>query len=56
MAIALCDAVLEGHRPPGDLETIGFSLVASEKFYWSEDEGEPAETFYDWSCPKSTTR
>jgi hypothetical protein len=52
MAVALCDAVLDGHLPPSDLETIGFTLVASNNFYWSEVDGEPAETFYDWSCPQ----
>jgi len=52
MAIALCDAVLIRELPPEDLQTIGFALLASQYFYWKEEDDEPAETFYDWSAPE----
>jgi len=43
MAIALCDAVICGELPAEALETIGFSLVASDSFHWSEEDDEPGE-------------
>lgn len=52
MAVLLCDAVLQGELPAESLETIGFALVSSDAFFWSEDEEEPAETFHDWACPQ----
>jgi len=51
MAVALCDAVLGGSLPSVALETIGFALVASDNFYWDEEDNALAETLYDWSCP-----
>jgi len=44
--------VLSRELPPEDLQTIGFALLASQCFYWKEEDNEPAETFYDWSAPE----
>ena len=53
LAIALCDAVLGGELPAGALETIGFALMASDKFFWDADEDEVlAEVIPDWSAPE----
>jgi hypothetical protein len=53
MAVRLCDAVLNGELMPGALQTIGFALMASDKFQWSADEDEVlANIIADWSCPE----
>ena len=53
MAIALCDAVLGGELPADALETIGFALMASDKFFWNADKDEVlAEVIPDWSAPE----
>jgi hypothetical protein len=53
LTIKLCDAVLVGELPPDALETIGFALIASEKFSWDGDSDEVlAEVIADWSCPE----
>jgi hypothetical protein len=53
MAIALCDAVIGGELPADALETIGFALMASDKFFWDSDEDEVlAEVIPDWSAPE----
>jgi hypothetical protein len=40
MAVRLCDAVLSGELTPQSLQTIGFALMASDKFQWNADEDE----------------
>ena len=53
--VKLCDAVLAGKLDAAHLELIGYCLVASERFFWDEDDerGElVAETAYDWSSPE----
>jgi hypothetical protein len=53
MAVRLCDAVLNGELTPKALQTIGFALMASDKFQWNADEDEVlANTISDWSCPE----
>lgn len=53
MAITLCDAVLGGELPADALETIGFALMASDKFFWDADEDKVlAEVIQDWSAPE----
>ncbi|HEY8670702.1 MAG TPA: hypothetical protein VIL63_07680 [Terriglobales bacterium] len=53
MAVALCDAVLSGGLPAEGLHTIGFALVASDKFHWDGDQDEVlANVIADWSCPE----
>jgi hypothetical protein len=53
MAIRLCDAVLAGELPASALQTIGFALMASDKFQWDADEDEVlASVIADWSCPE----
>ncbi len=53
MAVRLCDAVLSGKLPATDLQTIGFALVASDKFEWDGDEDEVlADVISDWSAPE----
>ncbi len=52
-AVRLCDAVLQGDLPPDDLATIGFALMASEKFHWDGDRDEVlAEVIADWAAPE----
>lgn len=51
MALALCDAVLREELPPSALATIGFALMASEKFTW-DAEAVIGEIIADWSCPE----
>ena len=53
--VKLCDAVLSGKLNAGNLELVGYCLVASDHFSWEEDSksGElVAETAYDWSSPE----
>ena len=52
--VKLCDAVLSGKLNAEHLELIGYSLVASDHFFWDETKsGElVAETAYDWSSPE----
>jgi hypothetical protein len=53
MAVALCDAVIRGHRPADGLHTIGFALMASDRFQWDGDKDEVlADVIADWSCPE----
>src|SRR3954470_21051938 len=53
MAVALCDAVLKGDLPADALHTIGFALVASDRFQWDGDKDEVlADVVGDWSCPE----
>lgn len=51
MAITLCDAVLNGEVEPSGLATIGFTLMASDKFSWN-GEDILGEIIADWSCPE----
>jgi hypothetical protein len=51
MAVKLCDAVLNGDLPAEDLATIGFALIASDRFGWDEDDL-LANVIADWSCPE----
>ncbi len=49
----MCDAVLGGDLPPDALATVGFALMASDKFCWDAEEDEVlAEVIADWSCPE----
>lgn len=53
--VKLCDAVLAGDLPPGDLSIIGYCLVTSDHFSWEQDSKDGdlvAETAYDWSSPE----
>ena len=53
MAIRLCDEVLSGELPPDALKTIGFALMASDRFSWDADNDEVlANVIADWSCPE----
>ncbi len=53
MAVLLCDAVLNGELTAGALQTIGFALMASDKFHWNGDGDEIlANIIGDWSCPE----
>jgi hypothetical protein len=53
MAVALCDAVLRGDLPADGLHTIGFALMASDRFQWDGDKDEVlANVIADWSCPE----
>jgi hypothetical protein len=38
IAVRLCDAALNGELMSGALQTIGFALMASDKFHWNADE------------------
>jgi hypothetical protein len=50
MAVALCDAALEGSLPADALETVGFALMASDCFEWDDDL--LANMFSGWACPE----
>jgi hypothetical protein len=53
--VALCDAVLAGTVEPAYLETIGFGLVASDRFGWDTETpsgARLAEVAYDWAAPE----
>jgi hypothetical protein len=53
--VRLCDTVLSGELEPGNLQPIGFCLVASDHFSWDGDvpPGDiVAETVHDWSAPE----
>jgi hypothetical protein len=53
MAVRLCDDFLSGELSPNDLHTIGFALMASDKFDWDGDEDEVlAHVIADWSAPE----
>lgn len=53
MLIALCDAVLSGSLPAQELRTIGFALVASNRFEWDGDQDDLlASVIADWSGPE----
>lgn len=53
MAVALCDAVIRGDLPADGLHTIGFALMASDRFQWDGDKDEVlADVIADWSCPE----
>lgn len=53
MVVRLCDAVLNGELAAADLATIGFALVASDRFEWDGDEDEVlANVIGDWSAPE----
>jgi len=53
MAVALCDAVLNGGLPAEGLHTIGFALMASDRFHWGGDQDDIlANVIADWSCPE----
>jgi hypothetical protein len=51
MLVSLCEAVLSDQLPSHDLSTIGFALVASEKFTW-DAEDLAGDVIHDWSCPE----
>jgi hypothetical protein len=53
MGVRLCDAVLNWELTPEALQTIGFALMASDKFHWNADDDEVlANIIADWSCPE----
>jgi len=53
MLVALCDAVLQGEFPPLELKTVGFALMASERFRWDGDKDDVlASVIADWSTPE----
>lgn len=53
MAVRLCDAVLQGELPAHNLATIGFALMASDKFCWDSDTDDVlTNVISDWSCPE----
>jgi hypothetical protein len=51
MAVRLCDVVLRGELEPQALRLIGFALVTSDRFTWTEDDVLGA-VLADWSCPE----
>ena len=55
MLMALCDAVLTKSLEPGVLETVGFALMASDRFTW-DGEQTLGDVIADWSCPELTIR
>jgi hypothetical protein len=52
MAVRLCEAVLREELLPDALHTIGFTLMASDKFQWDADDEVLASVIADWSCPE----
>jgi hypothetical protein len=53
MAVRLCDAVLSGELPAANLQTIGFVLIASDRFEWDGDKDEVlASVISDWATPE----
>ena len=52
MAVRLCEAVLCGELFPDALHTIGFALMASDRFQWDGDDEVLASVIADWSCPE----
>ena len=53
--IKLCDDVLAGALLPGQLQAIGFCLLASDHFTWTEDPPDSdriARTLHDWTAPE----
>ena len=52
MAVRLCEAVLRGELLPDALHTIGFALMASDRFQWDGDDEVVAGVIADWSCPE----
>jgi hypothetical protein len=51
MLVSLCDSVLSGEFPPQGLSTVGFTLVASDKFVWDAEDVVDG-VIHDWSCPE----
>ena len=51
MLLLLCDAALSEQFSPQNLSTIGFALVASDKFTW-DAEDLIGDVIQDWSCPE----
>ena len=51
MAIGLCDAVLNNELQPESLATIGFALMASDRFVWDGNDV-LGDIIADWSCPE----
>jgi hypothetical protein len=51
MLVALCDAVLAQQFPTEQLSTVGFALIASDKFTW-DGEDVVGGVIHDWSCPE----
>ncbi len=47
----LCEAVLCGQLPAEELSTIGFALIASDKFIWDGDDL-IGDVIHDWSSPE----
>jgi len=52
MAVGLCDAVLSEQLEPSALATIGFALIASDRFSWDGEDDILGEIIADWSCPE----
>ncbi len=53
--VRLCDAVLGGPLQPGQLQSIGFCMIASDYFHWDGDTADGArvtETLHDWAAPE----
>jgi len=51
MAVRVCDAILRDELEPTKLSTIGFALIASDKFMWDGDDV-LGDVISDWSCPE----
>lgn len=51
MVIRLCDSVLNRELEASALATIGFALMASDRFAWNADDI-LGDVIADWSCPE----
>lgn len=52
MALRLCDAVLDGSLEPKHLETIAFTLIASDWIEWHDEDAVLANVLFDWDAPE----
>ena len=53
--VRLCDAFLNEHLVPEQLQSIAFCMIASDFFHWNSDTPEAdlvAETLHDWASPE----
>lgn len=51
MALRLCDAVIDGELSPDSLSSVGFALMASDKFVW-DGEDVLGDVIADWAAPE----
>lgn len=54
MLVRLCDAFLAGSLPATSLETVAFTIVASDRLRWGEDDELVGRVLYDWASPEVT--